>query len=141
MGWFACTASWSRAGDARAADGARVDPEAAIDVELSLRGVLRNFGLKLGKISRGGYAARVRELAAGNAMPETLAEAMLRAGAASRAEPLVPIGASGSAEAGRRAPDHDDDAGVGPQVANTMKSASMRRSGFVYPRTSGPGSA
>ncbi len=98
--------------------------KAAIDVELSLRGVLRNFGLKLGKISKGGYAARVRELAAGNAMLETLAEAMLRARAALRAE---------LAGLDRRLRDlaKQDAAcrimmtmpGVGPQVALTVKSA------------------
>ena len=48
--------------------------------------MLRNFGLKLGKISRGGYAARVRELAAGNAMLETMSEAMLRSRPELRAE-------------------------------------------------------
>ena len=44
------------------------------DLELSLRGVLRNFGLKLGPVSKGRYEARVRELVAGNAMLEAAAE-------------------------------------------------------------------
>lgn len=48
--------------------------------------MLRNFGLKLGRVSEGGHAARVRELADGNAMLETMAEAMLRAHAALREE-------------------------------------------------------
>ncbi len=38
--------------------------DAIIRMEISLRGVLRNFGLKLGLISKGRYEARVRELVA-----------------------------------------------------------------------------
>ncbi|CAH1662210.1 hypothetical protein CHELA20_40019 [Hyphomicrobiales bacterium] len=49
------------------------------DVELSLRGVLRGFGLKVGEISKGQFAARVRTLTAGHTMLERIAEAMLRA--------------------------------------------------------------
>jgi hypothetical protein len=37
-----------------------------INIELSIRGVLRNFGLKVGKVSKGEYEARIRELAALN---------------------------------------------------------------------------
>jgi transposase len=47
--------------------------------ELSLRGLLRGFGLKVGEISKGQFAARVRMLTAGHQMLETIAEAMLRA--------------------------------------------------------------
>ena len=57
-----------------------------IKIELSLRGVLRNFGLKLGAVSKGRYEARVRELIAGNAMLEAAAEPILRARAALRRE-------------------------------------------------------
>ena len=39
-----------------------------IALELSLRGLLRNFGLKVGAISRGRFAPRIRELVDGNAM-------------------------------------------------------------------------
>ena len=56
------------------------------DLELSLRGVLRNFGLKLGQVSKGRYKARVRELIAGNAMLEAAAEPILRARADLRRE-------------------------------------------------------
>ena len=38
-----------------------------LDVELSIRGILRGFGLKLGEVSKGRFAARVRELVAGPA--------------------------------------------------------------------------
>ena len=36
-----------------------------VDVELGIRGIVRGFGLKLGKASKGRVAARVRELVAG----------------------------------------------------------------------------
>lgn len=51
----------------------------AIDVELGIRGVLRGFGLKVGKVSAGQFAARIRELVVGQPMLEQVAEAMLRA--------------------------------------------------------------
>jgi transposase len=56
------------------------------DVESGLRGVLRGFGLKVGQVSKGRYEARIRELVAGQPMLEALAEAMLRARSALRAE-------------------------------------------------------
>ena len=60
--------------------------DALINMELSLRGILRNFGLKLGRISKGRYEARVRELIAGTAMLEAAAEPILRARADLRRE-------------------------------------------------------
>lgn len=42
--------------------------EKAIAVENDIRGLLRNFGLKVGKVGAGGYAARIRELTDG--MPD-----------------------------------------------------------------------
>ena len=48
--------------------------DAIINIELSLRGLLRNFGLRVGPISKGRYDVRVRELIAGNAMPEAAVE-------------------------------------------------------------------
>ena len=56
------------------------------DVESSLRGILRGFGLKVGAISKGQFEARIRELVAGQAMLERVAEPLLRARAALRAE-------------------------------------------------------
>ena len=55
--------------------------DALVNMELSLRGVLRNFGLKLGAVSKGRYEARSRvwELIAGNTMLEAAAEPILRA--------------------------------------------------------------
>ena len=57
-----------------------------LDVELSIRGILRGFGLKLGEVSKGRFAARVRELVAGQPMLERVVEPMLRAREALRAE-------------------------------------------------------
>ena len=51
--------------------------DAIVRMEISLRGVLRNFGLKLGQVSKGRYDARVRELIAGDAMLEAAAEPIL----------------------------------------------------------------
>src|SRR4051812_24615757 len=56
------------------------------DVELSIRGILRGFGLKVGEVSKGRFAARIRELVAGQAMLETVTGAMLRAREALLAE-------------------------------------------------------
>ena len=60
--------------------------DALTNMELSLRGVLRNFGLKLGQVSKGRYEARVRDLIAGNTMLEAAAESILRARAGLRRE-------------------------------------------------------
>jgi transposase len=60
-----------------------------LDVELSLRGILRGFGLKLGEVSKGRFAARVRELVAGQPMLERVVEPMLRARDALRSESQI----------------------------------------------------
>jgi transposase len=52
------------------------------DVEMSLRGVLRGFGLKVGRTTPRRFAARIRELVAGQATLEAVAEALLSAHAA-----------------------------------------------------------
>jgi transposase len=57
-----------------------------VDVELSIRGILRGFGLKLGEVSKGRFVARVRELVAGQPMLERVVEPMLRAREVLRAE-------------------------------------------------------
>jgi transposase len=57
-----------------------------VDVELGLRGILRGFGLKLGEVSKGRFAARVRELVTGQPMLERVVEPMLRTREALRAE-------------------------------------------------------
>jgi transposase len=52
------------------------------DTEMSLRGILRGFGLKVGKTSRRTFASRVRELVAGHPTLLLVAEALLAARAA-----------------------------------------------------------
>jgi transposase len=88
MGWFRPVHCKSApAQEVRALLVARKQLQAKMrDVELSLRGLLRGFGLKVGEISKGQYAARVRTLVAGHAMLERIAEAMLQAREALRAE-------------------------------------------------------
>jgi transposase len=57
-----------------------------IDVELSIRGILRGFGLKVGPVTRKGFEARIRELATGQVTLERIATAMLSARTALKAE-------------------------------------------------------
>jgi transposase len=57
-----------------------------IALEMSMRGLLQNFGLKVGAISRGRYEHRIRELADGNSMLEAATGPMLRSRASLRQE-------------------------------------------------------
>jgi transposase len=57
-----------------------------IDVELSIRGILRGFGLKVGPVTRKVFEARIRELVAGQATLERITTAMLLARTALKAE-------------------------------------------------------
>jgi transposase len=50
-----------------------------LDVENSLRGILRGFGLKVGKVTRVGFARRIEELVNGHPSLEAIAAALLRA--------------------------------------------------------------
>lgn len=50
-----------------------------LDVEFSIRGILRGFGLKMGTVTRKSFETRVRELCAGQAMLEQICSAMLAA--------------------------------------------------------------
>src|ERR671921_804557 len=81
MGWFRPVHCKSAdAQEVRALLVARKQLQAKMrDVELSLRGLLRGFGLKVGTISKGQFAARVRELVAGQPTLERVIEPMLRA--------------------------------------------------------------
>jgi transposase len=47
------------------------------DIEMSLRGVLRGFGLKVGKTRPSGFAERIRELVSGHANLQVIADALL----------------------------------------------------------------
>ena len=88
MGWFRPVHCKSApAQEVRALLVARKQLQAKMrDVELSLRGLLRGFGLKVGEISKGQYAARVRSLVEGHTMLEQIAEAMLQAREALRTQ-------------------------------------------------------
>lgn len=57
-----------------------------IALEMSLRGLLRNFGLKVGAISWSKFGHRIRQLAAGNPMLEAATEPMVRARTSLRQE-------------------------------------------------------
>lgn len=57
-----------------------------LDVEFSVRGILRGFGLKMGLVTRNGFEARVRELSAGQAMLEQVCAALLAARAGLQTE-------------------------------------------------------
>ena len=57
-----------------------------INIELSIRGVLRNFGLKVGKVSKGDYEERIRELAQGNPTLELTTSRLLEAREALRTQ-------------------------------------------------------
>src|SRR5215207_1846961 len=48
-----------------------------LDVDNSLRGILRGFGLKVGKTTPKRFAGRIKELVAGHPSLETIAEALL----------------------------------------------------------------
>jgi transposase len=48
------------------------------DVDNSLRGILRGFGLKVGRVGKAGFAGRIRELVAGQAMLEAVAAPTLQ---------------------------------------------------------------
>ncbi|SDB74898.1 IS110 family RNA-guided transposase [Belnapia rosea] len=80
LGWFkAVHVKTPTAQETRALLGARqflVDK--VTGVENSMRAALRNFGLKMGPVTRSKWAARARELAAGNQALEIVVEALLR---------------------------------------------------------------
>lgn len=88
LGWFRPVHCKSvSAQEVRAALGARkAVQQGFIALEMSLRGLLRNFGLKVGSISHGRFEQRIRELTTGNPMLEAATEPMLRARSSLRHE-------------------------------------------------------
>ena len=89
LGWFRPVHCKSvSAQEVRALLGARkAIQHGMIALELSRRGLLGNFGLKVGAISRGRCEPRVQELACGPPMLEAATEPLLRARAGLRQEP------------------------------------------------------
>lgn len=57
-----------------------------LDVELSIRGILRGFGLKVGRVTRKDFEVRIGELVRGQATLERITGAMLSARATLKAE-------------------------------------------------------
>lgn len=53
-----------------------------LDVELSIWGIMRDYGLKVGEVSRGRFEARIRELIAGHSTLSMVIDTMLTARAA-----------------------------------------------------------
>jgi transposase len=79
LGWFRPVHCKSLAAqEVRALLTARKLVQAKLfDVEMSLRGILRGFGLKVGRTTPRRFAGRIRELVAGQASLEIVAEALL----------------------------------------------------------------
>ena len=84
LGWFRPVHAKSTASqEVRALlAGRKLLQSKLLDVELSIRGLLRGFGLKVGEVSRGRFEGRIAELIAGHAMLEAVIGAMLKARAA-----------------------------------------------------------
>ena len=79
MGWFRPVHCKSvSAQEMRALLSSRKSIQRAlIGIELSIRGLLRNFGLKMGKIAKGRFEERIRELVEGNPMLNAAANPIL----------------------------------------------------------------
>jgi transposase len=80
MGWFRPVHCKSPpAQDTRALlAGRKLLQSKLLDLELSIRGILRGFGLKVGPVSKGRFVPRIRELTTGQPMLERVIEPMLR---------------------------------------------------------------
>ncbi len=79
LGWFRPVHCKSmEAQEVRAVLAARKLVQAKLrDVENSLRGILRGFGLKVGKTTANGFAGRIQELVSGHPSLEAIAAALL----------------------------------------------------------------
>lgn len=88
LGWFRPVhAKTSMAQEIRALLVARKQLQTKLqDLESSLRGILRGFGLKVGVVGKARFEGRIHELVAGQPMLERIAGPMLKARAALRAE-------------------------------------------------------
>ena len=109
------------------------------DIELGIRGLLRGFGLKVGRVSKGRYEARIRGLTAGHPMLEPVAAAMLQARMSLRAEYgklhrmlLGTVRADATCRRLMTVP------GVGPVVAMSYKTAVDDPARFRKSRELGP---
>lgn len=141
MGWFRPVHCKSvSAQEMRAVLSARkMLQQALIDLELLLRGVLRNFGLKMGAVTKVRFEARVRELVDGNLMLERAAAPVLCAREELRKE------LAGLEKLVRDLAKSDPDCrlmmtmpGVGAVVALTMRSAVGDPERFCSSKDIGP---
>jgi len=110
-----------------------------IDVEMSVRGILRGFGLKVGSTTKKTYADKVRTLVAGQVTLELVIEPLLRCHEALRTEYVVLhrqlLGAVRGDEVCKRlmtAP------GVGPVAALTFTATVDDPARFTSSRSVGP---
>ena len=108
-----------------------------VDIEMSLRGILRGFGVKVGPTTPNRFARRIEELVAGHATLEIIAKALLgRRGLAARVACSKTGAGDGPGGQARRlmmsAP------GVGPIVALTYVSAIDDPSRFSSSKRVGP---
>ena len=85
MGWFRAVHCKS-AGSQALLVARKLLLSKLLNVEFSIRGILRGFGLKMGMVTRKRFEARVRELYAGHAMLEQICSAMLTARSALQTE-------------------------------------------------------
>ncbi len=126
LGWFRPVHCKSMAAqETRAVLTARKLVQAKLrDVENSLRGILRGFGLKVGKTTARSFAGRIGELVAGHPTLETIAQALLAAHAVLLREfNGLEKRTRGMARADRRARLLMSTPSVGPIVALTYAAA------------------
>jgi transposase len=109
------------------------------DIELSLRGILRGFGLKVGKATPARFAARIEQLAAGHPHLEAIAASLLTARAALRREfNHFEKQVRAMARTDSRARLLMSAPGVGPIVALTYASAIDQPARFTSSKRVGP---
>jgi transposase len=126
MGWYRPVHCKARAAqEVRALLVARKQLQSKLlDMELCIRGILRGFGLKVGVVTRSGFAARVRELVEGHPMLEQVTGPMLTARDALRTQfNMLHKQMLAIARADAVCRQLMTVPGVGPQVALTFKSA------------------
>jgi transposase len=110
-----------------------------IDIEMSLRGLLRGFGLKVGAISTGGFDARILELCEGHEMLTHISRSLLQArGALLEQFNLLHRKVLAMAKADERTCRLMTIPGVGPLTSLTFVSAIDQTERFSSSRDIGP---
>lgn len=110
----------------------------AVDIENSIRGLLRNFGLKVGQVSVDGFAPRVRALIDEELALQEIIEPLLESRAALRAQfRVLDRKARGLARADTVCQQFMTVPGVGPLTALTYKAGVDQPQRFAKSRTVG----